>query len=283
MNKDTVDTKMSSDYPDLKGILNCHANLEFLTKLRDYVHQKTVPDDLTQLRKDANLYRRPGELSNLAKQLLPEGKRSESFIKFVTLVLQLRIKLKLNFREKAVIDLEESISAFATQDQQSAVSYASVRSSFHSEAKAPVHAMPLDSGTTLATTLYQPSNPEGATATGAVHLTPHTAWINKYSSTAKPDQDLLKLVTMALLREESFVVELDQYLAARQMAGTLKSLLPEVIICDERCRVFRPNEGKDFPALVKLASEILPDGQDYEIAHHELIIFYYLSSIGNDK
>ncbi|KAH8082221.1 hypothetical protein HD553DRAFT_325078 [Filobasidium floriforme] len=227
---------------------------------------RTVPDDLTQLRKDANLYSRPEELSNLAKQLLPEGKRSESFIKFVTLVLQLRIKLKLNFREKAVIDLEESISAFAIQDQQSAVSYASVRSSFHSEAKAPVHAMPLDSGTTLATTLYQPSDPEGAPTTGVVHLTPRSAWINKYSRKANPDQDLLKLVSMTLLREDSFLVELDQYLAARQVAGTLNILLPEVIMCDERCRVFRPNEGKDFPALVTLASEMLPDDQNYEVA-----------------
>jgi hypothetical protein len=259
---------MYKSYPDLKEIIEAHTNLEFLVKLRDYVQQRTVPDDLAHFRSAARLYEPRKKLLGLAKRLLSGRKSSESSVEFVAIVLHLRLKLKLNFRKRAASDLEESILAFVTQDQRSAIPYAPAHSSLHSYSAgiAPTRETASDSCTTFTTTQCQSTNPAGATATHVTLTTPRRAYINKYSSKAKSDQDLLKLMDGTLKREENFLEELDRYLSARQTAQNLPILLPEVIECDERCTVFRPVEGKDFPALVKLASEILPDGQDYEIA-----------------
>jgi hypothetical protein len=255
-------------YPDLKEILEAHTNLEFLIKLRDYVQQRTLPDDMAQFRSAARLYEPRTKLLGLAKRLLSERERLESSIEFVAIVLHLRLKLKLNFRKRAASDLEESILAFETQDQRSAIPYAPAHSSLHSYSAgiAPTRETASDSCTTFTTTQCRSTNPDGATAMHVTLTTPRRAYINKYSRKAKPDQDLLNLMDGTLKREENFLEKLDRYLSARRTAQNLPILLPEVIECDERCTVFRPNEGKDFPALVTLASKMLPDDQDYEVA-----------------
>lgn len=259
---------MYKSYPDLKEIIEAHINLEFLVKLRDYVQQRTVPDDLAHFRSAARLYEPRKKLLGLAKRLLSGRKSSESSVEFVAIVLHLRLKLKLKFRKRAASDLEESILAFVTQDQRSAIPYAPAHSSLHSYSAgiAPTRETASDSCTTFTTTQCQSTNPAGATGTHVTLTTPLRAYINKYSSKAKPDQDLLNLIDETLKREENFLEKLDRYLSTRQTAQNLPILLPEVIECDERCTVFRPVEGKDFPALVALASEMLPDDQDFEVA-----------------
>lgn len=249
-------------YPDLKEILQAETNLEFLDQLRAYLATRSCAVDLRKFILKAKFRKRDSQeaLSELAAKLLPEGKRSVSFIDFTTDILLFRIRLKL----KSITELFEGLEEFdfegESADYQSAMNSASVMSSLDDT----VDGLPLENGTTCASAQTYPVHLVAGSITPVTKsgLTPAWAYDYKYSKKVKPDQYVQEMIRMNSVKEEIFLLSLDSYLARRRQAGNLWQLLPEVIDHKEQYRVLQAGEGKHFPAFANLAFRMLPDDQD---------------------
>lgn len=262
-----VASMMYKTYEDLENILQAKTNLDFLTHLRAYLAKRRTAGDLTSFKSEAN-FRQPEnekKLSQLAEKLLPEGKKMKLFIDFATDILIFRVRLKLKSIGDLIPDLELFCSAVETEDHKSTLDVASDLSCSSRRGHASTDGTLSETGTEHASAQTCQVNLVTTSMT-EIGMTPLHAYIDKYCNGLKPDQNVQDMIDMKSPKEETFLMSLDRYLASREKAGSLGQLLPEVIDVYERYRALRTGEGKHFRALTNLASQMLPDSCNQEIA-----------------